>query len=102
TMEIRDWYFSCRNQKIVPFFKFKYIFGEFRQLPGSCKATTVNDLRRHHLCIAMLIRMQIHHEADQCTLQTRSNPFIKHESASCNLGSPFKIEYIQFGCNIPM
>src|SRR5215471_16469839 len=69
---IRDWNLGCGNKiEAALVFQFEKIGFEFWQLPGPEQGVAVDNERRQSLLIPMFARVQVKHEIDQRSFETR-------------------------------
>ena len=62
-----------------------HIVLKLRNLSATEATIVIHEEWRHNLCIAMLVNMQIKHEIDERSLQTRAQALVHHKSRARHL-----------------
>src|SRR5690606_20768204 len=102
TMIVRHWYFCRRDHEIIAVCHLEHIIFKLGKLACARKAGTIDHQRRQHLGISVLLTVQIHHKLNKCPFETSTESLVKYKSRARYLAGAFKIENIQFTCDIPM
>ncbi|MNV75139.1 hypothetical protein D3C71_1684070 [compost metagenome] len=80
TVIVRYRNLSCWNQIIIRIAQLEQILFELRQLSCSVQAVFIDDIRRQHFFILVFAAMKVHHEVNQCSLQTGSETFVEDKA----------------------
>src|SRR5882724_11402875 len=81
-VQVRQWHFGGRHEEKFAVFQAVHVGFELRQLSRADHAITPDQKWRAHFGVAVLARVQVDHEIDQCPFQFRSGAGETDESAS--------------------
>ena len=78
------------------------ILGKLGQLAGAEERLGVDHEGRQHLGVAVLLGVQVEHEADQRPLQPRSRAHVDGEARPAQLGGAFEVENAERLADLPV
>ena len=91
-----------RYEVVVEPLQLEHILGKFRQLSRPDHARLVHNIGREHLCVAVLLRMEIHHEVDAGTFKPRAEPLVERKACPRDLGCALCIEDAECIADVPV
>ncbi len=104
-IEVGDGHFGSGNEPVIVVLEFaprhrirvrigaaKQVLGKLGQLAGAEETLAVHHERRQHLGVAVLLRVQVEHEADQRPLQPRPGAHVHRKARPAQLGRAFKVQ----------
>ena len=78
------------------------VFGKLGQLAGSEQALAVDHEGRQHFGVAVLLRVQVEHEADEGPFEPRARAHVDGEARAGELGGAFQVENAERFAEFPV
>ena len=99
---VRRRHFRRRHEVVVEAFEFEHVLGELRQLSRADHARLVRDVGREHFRVAVLRRVQIHHEVDAGAFEPRTESLVEGEACARDLRRTLGVEDVEISAEIPV
>ena len=78
------------------------VLGKLGQLAGAEERLGVDHERRQHFFVAVLLRVQVEHEADERPLQPRPRAHVDRKPRPAQLGRAFEVENAERFADLPV
>ena len=101
-MVVRRRHLCRRHEVVVEPVELEHILRKLRQLPCPDHACLVHDVGRKHLRVAVLLRVEIHHEVDARAFKACAEPLVKREARPRDLRRTLRIEHTELLADVPM